>query len=280
MKTLGSVLQLSMQYLQDHKCAQPRRPVEELLGALLGLKRIELYMHFDRPLEEKELTAYRPWLARLAKGEPVEYILGEVEFYHCKIQLTPDVLIPRQETEILVDKICTRLSDTPHKQMWDVCCGSGCLGISLKKALPQLDVFLSDISSQALAVAKKNAEENGVEIQLLQGDLLEPFKGMKADFLICNPPYVSEGEYAVLDPSVRDFEPRTALVGGQTGLEFYERLARELPSYLNPGAKLFFELGTGQGEAIKGLFSAPCWKGAEIEKDWAGHDRFFFLEFE
>ncbi len=282
MKTLGEVLQLSIKYLQEHARARPRFLAETLLSRLLQLERIELYMHFERPLEEQELNRYRPQLARLAKGEPVEYILGEIDFFHCRIYLNRDVLIPRQETEILLDKICARLRflDLEGKSAWDLCCGSACLGIGLKKAFPQLKVVLSDCSLEALDVAKKNIECNGVKVNYFQGDLLEPFKGMKVDFLICNPPYVSEQEYALLDDSVRHFEPRLALVAGATGLEFYERLAWELPAYLNPGAQVFFEIGTGQGEPLKRLFSSGKWKRVELEKDWAGHDRFFFLEFE
>ena len=141
-------------------------------------------------------------------------------------------------------------------------------------------MVLSDISLQAVALAKSNAQKNAVDIEVLQGDLLAPFAGRRADFIFCNPPYISSQEFLALDPSVKNFEPALALKGGEDGLLFYYRLKEELPPYLSPGAKLFFEIGCGQGKALLELFSGPEWKGVRVEKDWAGHDRFFFLEFE
>ncbi len=277
MKILSEVLKLSAKYLEDHKISRARRDAEDLLAFVLNIKRIDLYMQFDRPLDEKELDAYRPLLKRKAQGEPVEYILGKVDFYHCVLHVTPDVLIPRQETEILLDKICK----TPDlgKVIWDVCCGPGTLGIALKKARPELDVTLSDISPKALALAQKNAVLNQVEVNFLEGDLLFPFKGQKADVIICNPPYVSEAEYEELENEVKK-EPRLALVAENEGYAFYERLSKELPSYLNKGGKAFFEIGFAQGERIKSLFNSEIYKKKWVEKDFAGHDRFFFLEME
>lgn len=282
MKTLGEVLQLSIKYLQDRGVLRPRRVAEELLQYLLKIDRLQLYMQFDKPLEEKELEAYRALLKRKGRGEPLEYLLEEISFFNCLIEVTSEVLIPRQETEILLDKACEiiRAQDYKGKVAWDLCSGSGCLGIGLKKALPELTVIISDLSTSAIEVAKKNIEKNRVEVSIFQGDLLEPFKGKKADFILCNPPYVSEEEYPSIDKEVRDFEPKMALVAQKQGLEFYERLARELPSYLNPQAKVFLEIGSSQGAAVLDLFCASCWKAKVVEKDWAGHDRFFFLEFQ
>jgi release factor glutamine methyltransferase len=282
MRTLGEVLQLSVDYLKNQQVDKPRRIAEEILSYLLGLSRISLYMQFDRPMEEKELTSFRDLLKRKVKGEPLEYLLESIEFFHCKIFVNSSVLIPRQETEILLDRICgiLRPLDLKNKIAWDICCGSGCLGIGLKKALPDLRVALSDISIDALHVAKKNSAANEVDVELLQGDLLLPFKSRKADYLLCNPPYISEAEYESLDKSVRSFEPYLSLVGGKDGTEFYQRLSQELPDYLNPKAKVFFEIGYAQGKKIFETFSAPCWRTKYIEKDFSGHDRFFFLEFE
>ncbi len=278
MKTLGEVLKLSTTYLAGQGVARPRRLVEEMLAAILKLERLQLYMQFDRPLEERELASLRGFLKRKVSGEPLEYILQEVAFFNCRFEVTPAVLIPRPETEILLDKASKLLRS--QRIIWDVCCGSGCLGISLKKAFPEFEVILSDISEEALAVAKKNSMRNQAHVQFYQGDLLQPFKGQKADAVFCNPPYISEREYQNLDIGVRGFEPRGALVGGETGLEFYVRLAQELPDHLNPGARVFLEIGSGQGEAVKTLFSQKFWKESRLEKDWAGHDRFFFLEIE
>lgn len=269
MKTIVEVIQLSSTYL---KMDRARRIAEELLSHILGLKRMELYLQFDRPVVESELEKMRELLKRVAKGEPVEYVTGVVDFLGCNIKVDKRVLIPRQETEILVDLVLKRIGDGV---LWDVCTGSGCIGIAIKKARPDLTVVLSDISKSALEVARENARLNEVEVEILEGDLLQPFKGRKADYLICNPPYISKNEYTNLDPSVRDFEPVQALVGGEEGTEYYQRLNLELDPYLNPKGQVFLEIGAGQEKALKELFVN---RPHEVLKDWAGHPRFFFLE--
>lgn len=280
MKTLGEILLTTDQFLKEKQCGRSRRVAEEIIAHALGLKRLDLYMQFDRPLIEAELEMLRPLVRRAAKGEPVEQMIGEVLFYHCQICVTPDVLIPRPETEILVAQACKQLERVEGKTVWDICTGSGCIGIAVKKACPGLSVTLSDISKKALVVAAENAQKNAIDVELLHGDLLFPFAGRKADVVFCNPPYVSLKEYLALDRSVRDFEPKEALVAEEEGMAFYRRFSEELPAYLNPQAKVYFEIGTGQGKALLDLFSSSKWKEARVEKDWAGHDRFFFLEFE
>lgn len=273
MKNCKSVLELSTQFLTQHKIARPRLVAETLLAHFLKKQRIELYMHFDRPLVEEELVPFRAALKRVIKGEPMEYILGEVEFFDAKLKITPDVLIPRGETEILLDLICKRLEGTEKKAL-DLCTGSGCLAVGLKKAHPEIEVVGVDLSEEALCVAR----QNGPDVAWLKGDLTEPVRGEKFDLVMCNPPYVTEAEYGQLEASVRGFEPKMALVSGPTGYEFYERLAAELPLILAPGAKVFFEIGTGQGEGLIKIFSSDFWVDSAVEKDWAGHTRFFSLK--
>ena len=139
--------------------------------------------------------------------------------------------------------------------------------------------MLSDLSKEALLVAEENANGNQTEVELLNGDLLAPFEGRKADYVICNPPYISEQEYTALDPEVREYEPRMALVAGAKGFEFYQRLATELPQYLNNGATVWLEIGATQGQGVKEIFNESCWKEFEIKQDWAGHDRFVQVKF-
>lgn len=282
MKTLGEVLSMTTNFLKERNCSRSRRIAEELIGHALKLKRLDLYMQFDRPMAEPELEMLRALLKRAAKKEPVEYITGSVSFYGCDIEITPEVLIPRPETEILVDLACKqlKLQDLTGKTAWDLCTGSGCIGIAVKKACPDLAMVLSDISEEALAVAGRNAEKNEAPVELVHGDFLTPFAGRKADVVFCNPPYISPKEYFTLDSSVRDFEPRLALIAEDEGLAYYKKLKEALPAHLNPGAKVFLELGKDQGDALLYLFSGPVWKSARVEKDWAGHDRFFFLEIE
>jgi release factor glutamine methyltransferase len=273
-KTLAEVLQLASKFLQDRGIENPKRMAENLVGAHLKMKRMDLYLQFDKPIGDAELASLREPLKRCAKGEPIDYIIGEVEFSGCAISVDRNVLIPRPETEILVEKVKT---GARGGVIWDLCTGSGCIGIALKKAL-DAQVVLVDCCPKALAVASKNAKANGVEIEILQGDFLKPLLGRKADLVVCNPPYIPSGEIGGLAPSVRDYEPILALDGGVAGLDFYRRLAADLPPFLNPKAQVFLEIGAGQGEAIKEIFQGGPWSKISLEKDWAGHDRFFFLE--
>lgn len=282
MKTLKEILDKSTEFLHANGIANPRRQAEDLISDVLEMKRIDLYLQFDRPLSEREVEGCRQAVKRRGRGEPAQYIRGKVEFLDCEILVNQAVLIPRQETEILASAIVEELSgtDTCGKVLWDICAGSGCLGIAIKKKFPDLDVVLSDLSEGALCVARKNAELNGAEVSFAHGDLLAPFARKKADFVVCNPPYVTPEEYVLLDREVREFEPKTALVAEENGLLFYRRLSEELPACLNPGAKVWLEIGAGQGEAILGLFRSSCWTRAGFKCDWSGNHRFFFLEIE
>lgn len=261
MKTIGELLRLSSSFLKGN-----RKDAEAMICHVLKMKKIELYLQFDKPVIESEIEILRTLLKRCAKNEPVEYIIGEIDFFGAHFKIDPRALIPRPETEILVDIVSKRAK---KGVFLDLCTGAGYVGIALKKANPELTVVLSDISADALALAAENAQLNKVEVEILQGDLLEPFKGRRADFIFCNPPYISEKEYLTLDPSVRLFEPKLALVGGEKGTEFYERLQKDLP----PDAKCFFEIGSTQGDRVKQIFQG---KG-EVLSDWAGHPRFFIL---
>lgn len=265
---------------QSNEFPSPKQQAEQLLCDLLELTHSELYASPLRTLSTTELSQAQEWLERRLQNEPLPYISGKVNFYNCLIHVTPDVLIPRQETEILVDLIVSDLKteSLEGKILWDICCGSGCIGIALKKRFPQLTVYLVDISFPAIQLAAENAKRNHVDVKCLQGDLFFPLKNQQTDFIVCNPPYISTTEYFGLDSSVKDYEPRLALEGGVTGLEFYERLQNEISFYLRPSGKVWFEIGYQQGKAVQELFKDGKWKKEKVEKDWAGHDRFFFLE--
>lgn len=282
MRSLGEVLQLATQFLKQKEIVLARRSAEDLLAFVLKKSRLDLYLQFDLPLEEKELEHFRSLVKRLSLKEPIEYILGQIEFYNCLFSLNPFVLIPRPETEILLDHICREIEQEEKKPQvaWDICTGSGCLGIGLKKRFPFISVTLSDLCPDALHMAFLNAKQNQVEVEVLLGDLLNPFEGKKADLVICNPPYVSLSEYEALDLSVKGFEPKKALIAEENGLVFYHFLSQQLPLFLNKGARVYLEIGATQGQKIKELFADPSWTRIFIEKDLSGHDRFFFLEFE
>lgn len=282
MKTILEVLNLSTQFLQQKGLPNPRRQAQDLLSRALSMQPMDLYLYFDRPLSDPELDKCRQWLSRRSKREPAAYIEGQQEFLGCVISINEHVLIPRPETEVLADKIVKRLSsqNLEGKILWDLCTGSGCLGIAIKRMCPKLTVVLSDVSSEALQVAAQNAKQNDVDVEFLEGDLFAPFSRRQADFVVCNPPYISEKEYNELDPDVRNYEPKGALVSGSTGLEFYHRLAVELPMRLKRPGMVWLEVGGTQGRDVENIFNSTVWKASELEKDWAGWDRFFFLEIE
>lgn len=282
MKTIQELLHEAAQFLSDQGIRQPRLQAEEALAHALHMKRLDLYMQFDRPLNANELATCSGLLRRRAKGEPLSYIRGNVQFLDCHLTVNPHVLIPRQETELLASRVIQDLAgiNLHGKVLWDLCCGSGCLGIAIKKRYPEIDVVLSDVSPEALAVAKENADRNGAAVRFLLGDLFEPFGSSTADFVVCNPPYVSEAEFVSLDKEVKDFEPRLALVAEDDGLAFYRRLAVALLRYLHPGGRAWLEIGYRQGNDVKGFFPCPPWRKARLEKDFSGRDRFFFLEIE
>ncbi len=269
MKSIGEVLKLSVGFLQERHIERPRPIVEALLSFVLHMKKMDLYLQYDKPLLQEELQMLRNLIKRCAQGEPVEYVVGEVEFFGCQIQVDRRVLIPRPETEILVDLIAKEVSSGV---VWDICSGSGCIGIALKKKHPALQVTLSDLSNDAMAIALQNAHINQVEVECLQGDLFAPFAGRQADVIVCNPPYISAMEYETLDPSVRLFEPRLALEAGVKGIEYYEKIASLLPLYLKPEGKLYLEIGSTQADAVHAIFGQ-----GKVLRDWANHPRFYVI---
>lgn len=246
------------------------------MALALGLKRMDIFTQAERPIQEEELARLRQLLERRGKREPLQYLLGETEFLGCTLEVNSSVLIPRPETEILADKIIRAIGTGKGKVLWDICTGSGCLGIALKKKLPDLTVVVSDLSVDALATAERNAVRNQVQIECRLGDLFLPFKGEKAHVVVSNPPYVSEEDYETLQPEVKDFEPKSALVSGPSGLEFYARFAKSLPAFLHPGAWVWLEVGPAQ---VPDLFQEAVWEEKRLEDDWSGSPRFFSLKF-
>lgn len=280
MKTLLEILRLSTDYLRERGCDHPRREAEWLLCDAFGLQRIELYLEHDRPLNEVELARCRQWLQRRGSGEPLQYIRGYVDFYGCRLHVDERVLIPRQETELLVDMAAKLLSteSLDGKVFWDLCCGSGCVGIAIKKRFPMLHVVGSDLSPAALELAADNAASNGVIVEWVEGDLCEAFSGrMPADYCLCNPPYIASGELPALSREVAEYEPLLALDGGDDGLAIYRRLVGDLPRCLHSGAKVWFEIGASQGPSVVALFSKAPWSSCRLQPDLARHDRFIFL---
>ncbi|CRX39460.1 peptide chain release factor N(5)-glutamine methyltransferase [Estrella lausannensis] len=280
-RKVQAVKQSGAAYLKNHGVVNSAAEASQILSSLLNVSEQSLFFASDS-LSDSVYEEFFQRLTRRIAGEPLQQVIGYVDFLDCRIKINRSVLIPRQETEILADLVVRRLRplSLEGKTLLDLCTGSGCLAIAIKKKLPEVRVVAADISLEALDMARMNAEENGVRIDFFQGDFFEPLRGEKFDFVVSNPPYISKLDYQELDAQVSLYEPKGALLAGETGMEFYERFEREALRYLNPTARVFFEIGFDQGKAIAALFSKSPWKKGVVEKDFASHDRFFSLEIE
>jgi len=245
------ILNWTKGYLADKGVENPRLEAEWMLCDALSLDRVGLYLNFDKPLSEDELSSFRGMVVRRGRREPLQYILGSQEFMGLDFQVSPAVLIPRHDTEALVSEGIKRGGDA--RTLLDIGAGSGCVAVALAKALPDAEICAVDISGAALAVARDNALKNDASVQFFQGSLLEPFAGRCFDMILSNPPYIPAGELATLQQEVRGFEPLNALDGGADGLDFYRAIVAQAPDHLNPGGWLLFEVGAGQAPEVLGL---------------------------
>uniref|UniRef100_C6E7G2 Release factor glutamine methyltransferase n=1 Tax=Geobacter sp. (strain M21) TaxID=443144 RepID=C6E7G2_GEOSM len=266
------VLNWTKGYLAEKGVENPRLEAEWMLCEALSLDRVGLYLNFDKPLSDAELALYRGMVARRGRREPLQYILGSQEFMGLEFRVTPAVLIPRHDTEVLVTEAVKR--GGACRSILDIGTGSGCVAIAVAKALPEAEVCTVDVSGEAIEVARGNAERNGVSVQFFQGSLFEPFAGKRFDMLVSNPPYITSADLASLQQEVRDFEPAGALDGGGDGLDFYRRITAGAPAHLNPGGWLLFEVGAGQaGEVLELLNSGGFTNERFSQTDPAGIER-------
>ena len=244
-----------------------------LLQFTLGCTRAELLAHPQRSLTPEEQQRYRALLAERLRGAPIQYILGEQEFFGLPFFVTPAVLIPRPETEHLVESALHHLRAHPAPRIVDVGTGSGAIAVALAHALPQAHVTAIDISPAALSVARRNAERNAVatRIRWVEGDLLTPLLQERFDAVVSNPPYIAEAERATLPREVREHEPAQALFAGATGLEVYARLLPQARTVLVPSGWLFAEIGAGQRDGVAALL--PGWRKVEFLPDLQGIPR-------
>lgn len=281
-RTVTELLAITADFFQKKGIESPRLDAELLLGKVLGLSRIQLYTHFDQPLQEPELDEFRELVRRRGKREPVAYILGRREFFGRDFTVTRDTLIPRPDTEILVETALGRLKEcTPDRvlRVADICTGTGAIAITIALEMKgRVQVTATDISLGALAVAKLNKDKLAADepVTLRQGDLFQALApGEKFTGILSNPPYISEGEMAALPPEVQA-EPSLALCGGRDGLDFYRRLIDEAPEHLEPGGFLAVEIGSEQGEPVAELARQAGFRGPaaiEIIRDLSGHPR-------
>ena len=242
-----------------------RRDAEVLLMHAIGRDRAYLLTHPEAQLTSEQAAVYEEWLARRERHEPIQYIIGEQEFFGLKLRVTPDVLIPRPETEHLVEAALERMERNAPLRIADIGTGSGAIAVALAHALPMAHLTALDISPAALAVARSNAETHSVSghIRFCESDLLEAVAGESFDMIVSNPPYVAENE--ILEPQVRDYEPTSALFAGATGLDVYERLIPQAQAALKPGGWLLLEIGHGQRDALAQLLSG--WSSVSFVAD-------------
>ncbi|GFN32740.1 release factor glutamine methyltransferase [Paenibacillus curdlanolyticus] len=299
-------------FLAGAGVGEPRPNAERLLMHLLGIGRAELLRDWYEPMPKRQLEAFGQAVERKAAGEPVQYIIGEQWFYGLAFQVEPAVLIPRPETELLVEAVleavdrlwpqASAAAGEPVPTVLDVGTGSGAIAVTLASQRPRWRLYASDLSPDALKVARTNAARHGVagRIMFVQGDLLAPFvpkadargaleapaadagrfsdavdpAGLRIDVLVSNPPYIPAGDIPGLQPEVRDYEPRLALVGGDDGLEPYRRMAAQLPTLVQLPRIVGFELGIGQAEAVANLLrEIGYWDDIRIITDYGGIDR-------
>ncbi len=267
--TVLKVLQWTAAYLQEQGIEGARLDAELLLTEVLQLDRVGLYVNYDRPLETTELATYRQLVGRRARREPVAYILGRSEFWSLPLLVRPDVLIPRPDTEVLVEEALQRAGD--ECRILDVGTGSGAIAIALAHELPNAQLVAIDISEAALMVAKENACSNGVaeRIAFQAGDLQQLPTG-PFELIVANPPYIPQGDLAALQPEVREYEPQLALAGGKDGLDCYRALAAQSPQCLSSGGWMLLEVGIGQAEFVQQLLTEVGLVEVFCRNDYAG----------
>lgn len=276
--TIRKVLDWTRAHFEKHDIDAPRLTAELLLANLLKVERVKLYMDLERPLSKDELAAYRALIQRRLTGEPTQYLVGSKEFYGRRFEVDARVLIPRSETELLVEAVLRVVPKDAPARVLDLCTGSGCIAISIAAERPQASVWATDLMAGALEVAKGNAARLGVDgrVSFFQGDLFAAIPAdAKFDVIVSNPPYVKRGELPGLQKEVQK-EPREALDGGEDGLELIRRIADAALPRLKAGGLLALEIGDEQGAALQELLVRAGYHDVRIEKDLARHDRLAF----
>jgi release factor glutamine methyltransferase len=275
--TILRLLNWTTEFLKKKSAESPRLDAEVLLAHVLECPRVKLYTGYDEEVGERDRASYRELVRRRAEGAPVAYLVGRKEFFSLSLAVSPAVLIPRPDTETVVVEFLNQLKDRPDVSAVDVGTGSGAIALACASQHPTARLIATDISPDALAVARKNAEALGLadRITFVAGDLLEPVAARGPfDAILSNPPYIRSGEIPELEPGVRDFEPRLALDGGPDGLRVVGRLIEQAVPLLKPGGHLILEIGTAQEQPVRNLIAAQA--GLDLAptlRDAANHPR-------
>lgn len=277
MLTVLEAIKLSEDYLKKYGVQSSRLNAELLLAEILNCRRLDLYLLYDRPLNDKEISSYREFIKRRSNREPLQYIVGHVEFYGINLMVNASVLIPRPETEILVESIIKSLNKKTQLRILDIGIGSGNISIALLKNLPEATAVGIDISKDAIELAELNAKANSVleRLNLIQFNILDNDINIfeKFDLIVSNPPYISESEFENLEPELKVFEPSNSLTDYSDGYKFYRTIISSSQVLLKPNGKLFFELGKGQHEQVKNLMISSGFRNICIIKDYSQIER-------
>ena len=282
--TISRLLEVTVEYLKKKDIENPRLSAEILLAHQLHVNRLRLYLDYDQPLNEAEIAGYRSLIRRRLKKEPIQYITGIQEFWSLELEVNRHVLIPRPESELLVEQavsLCNGLEGSPqitNPGILDLGTGSGALAISLAGELKKACIWASDISSEALDQALLNAKKHGVEdrVRFILGNLWEPFNHgeLTFDIVVSNPPYIASEDYETLPPEIRDHEPKVALDGREGGMFFIERIIERAPDYLHPGGWIILEMDPRQiGRAIRLIDECRCYGERKCIRDYGHHER-------
>jgi release factor glutamine methyltransferase len=272
--TILDLIRSTTEYFQKNKVDPARLTAELLLAHSLKLRRLDLYLRYDQPCTEAEKSIFRDYVRRRAKGEPVQYITGSVEFWKLSLHVDPRVLIPRPDTEVLVEEAVAlgKGHSAETLRILDIGTGSGAIALALKTELPSAEVTAVDLEESALEVARKNAERLGLSLRFLQSDLGQSVSGERFGLIVSNPPYISSEEIETLEPEVRAHEPRRALDGGYDGLVIIRRMFAELLGMLREDGALLLEISPEQSEAVVQL-ARDSGMQAHVRKDYEGRDR-------
>ena len=284
MLTVLESIKLSTEYLQKKGIESPRINAELLLASILNCKRLDLYLKFDQPLKEEEINLYREFISRRGKFEPLQYITGSVEFFGLEFKVNKSVLIPRPETEILVETLIYSAEKEENIDILDIGTGSGNIAVSVAKNLPNSNISAIDSSSEALLVAKENAILNSVanRINFINDSILNGiiYSAKKYDIVVSNPPYISADEFQNLQPELKVYEPRTALTDEGDGFSFFRIISSKTKNMLKEKGKLFFEVGKDQYKQVENILLENDFRNVTVKKDYLNIERVVYGEFE
>lgn len=277
MLTVLDAINKSADYLAEKEIDSPRINAELFLASILNCKRLDLYLMYDRPLSNDEIVKYRDFLKRRSSFEPIQYIIGKVEFYGIEIKISPSVLIPRPETEILVETVINNIGKNDRLKILDIGSGSGNIAIALAKNLLNAKITGIDISKDSIILARENARRLQLEDQI-SFSVEDIFNLNEAnytgyDIVVSNPPYVSEQDYLNVQKEIKNYEPDFAVTDFSNGYSFYKKITDVCKMILNPGGKIFFEIAVGQSAKVKNILAKNDYKNILAVKDYGNIER-------